>query len=494
MSDDYFAERVKKMKKLEELGVEPYPQTVLKSKESADYVLRKYQKLKVEQTSKDKVVVAGRIMSLRIMGKIAFAHLQDETGRIQVLFQENNIKNYKLLKLFDLGDLLIINGNPYRTQKGELSVNVKNFQLAAKALRPLPEKYHGLKDEETRLRKRYLDAVMNPEVLEMFRKKSEIVKALREFLDKNGFLEVFTPILQTMYGGASAEPFTTHHNALNTDFYLRIATEMYLKRLIISGYEKIYELGVRFRNEGIDSSHLQEMLDLEFYWTYQDYEGLMNFTEKFLTYVIKKVNNGSLKVKYQGRTFDFTPPYKRITFRELIKKDTGIDINEFDTYDKLKKEIEKRKIPDVDISKCKHYAALLDEFYKRTSRPKIIQPIFMTHYPVDMIPLAKKNNKDTTKINTFQLIFNGWEIVKAYDELNDPLDQRERLIEQQKLLKMGDKEAHPLDEDFLEAMEHGMPPTAGFGLGVERLCQFLMNQQSIRSSVFFPLMRPESEE
>lgn len=490
MSDDYVAERIKKMKKLEEEGINPYPQLVV-NKTSAEKVLEKYQKLKVEQSSKKTEKVAGRLMNLRVLGKIAFAKLQDETGRIQLVFQASNLEDYKLLKLLDLGDIIFAKGNPYRTKRGELSINVKSFKLAAKALRSLPEKYHGLKDEETKFRKRYLDAIMNPGVLEMFEKKALIIKSIRGFLDKNGFLEVFTPILQSMYGGASAEPFITHHNALNTDFYLRIATEMYLKRLIVAGYEKIYELGVRFRNEGIDKSHLQEMLDLEFYWVYQDYQGLMKFTEKLFTHVIKKVNNNSLKVKYQGRTYDFTPPYKRITFRELIRKDTGIDINEFDTFEKLKKEIEKKNLPGVDVSNCKHYGALLDEFYKRTSRPKIIQPTFMTHYPTQMIPLAKKNEKDPSKINTFQLIFNGWEIVKAYDELNDPLDQRERLKEQQKFLKLGDKEAHPLDEDFLEAMEHGMPPTAGFGLGVERLCQFLMNQENIRSSVFFPLMRTE---
>jgi lysyl-tRNA synthetase class 2 len=490
MSDEYFAERVKKMKKLIELGVNPYPQPVLKSKKSASRVLEEYKKLKTEKSSKNKEIVAGRIMSLRVMGGIAFAHLQDETGRIQAVFQKKNLKDYKLLKLFDLGDVLIVKGNPYRTKKGELSINVREFQLASKSLRPLPEKFHGLKDEELRFRKRYLDAIMNPEVLEMFKKKTLIVQSIREFLNKNGFLEVFTPILQSVYGGAAAEPFITHHNALDTDFYLRIATEMYLKRLIVAGYEKIYELGVRFRNEGIDKSHLQEMLDIEFYWTYQDYEGLMKFTEKLISYVLKKVN-GSLKIKYQGRVFDFTPPYKRITFRELIKKDTGIDINEFDTFDKLKKEIENRKL-DIDIKGIKHYGALLDEFYKRTSRPKIIQPVFMTHYPTEMIPLAKRNNKDPSKINTFQLIVNGWELIKAYDELNDPLDQRERLIEQQEFLRLGDKEAHPLDEDYLEAMEYGMPPTAGWGLGLERFCQFLMNQQNIRSSVFFPLMRPEN--
>ncbi|MBN1923375.1 MAG: lysine--tRNA ligase [Nanoarchaeota archaeon] len=493
MSDDYVADRLKKVEKLREQGVNPYPQIVLKTRRFSSDILSDYKKLKAEESSKKTETIAGRIMSLRNMGNIAFAHLQDEMGRVQAVFQKNNLDNYNRLKLLDLGDFLIVKGNPFRTKKGELSINTKSFQLASKSIRPLPEKYHGLKDEEIILRKRELDAIMNPELLDKFRKKSLIIKTIREFFDKNGFLEVQTPVLQTVYGGASAEPFKTHHNSLDIDLYLRIAPEIYLKRLIVAGFEKIYELGNKYRNEGMDKSHLQEILDLEFYWAYQDYEGLMNFTEKLLSHVIKKIN-GSLKVLYQGQAFDFTPPYKRITFRELIKKHTGIDINEFNTFESLKNEIIKRKIPDVDVKKCRHYGALLDEFYKRTCRPKIIQPLFLTDYPAEMIPLAKRKADDKTKIASFQLLVNGWELIKAYNELNDSVEQRTRLLEQQKFLELGDKEAHPLDKDFIESLEYGMPPVAGWGLGLARFCMLLMNESSIRSSVFFPLMKPEKEE
>jgi len=495
MTDDYTAERIKKLKKLEEKGINPYPQIILKNKKFSEDILKSYNKLKKDSSSRKNEIIAGRIMALRNMGSIAFAHVQDEKGRLQVVFQKNKLStNYELLDYLDLGDIIVVKGNPYRTKRGELSINASEFELASKSLLPLPEKYHGLKDEETRLRKRHLDAIMNPELIETFKKKTRIIKTVREFMDKQGFLEVQTPIMQLIYGGASAEPFKTHHNTLNTDFYLRISTEMHLKRLIIAGFEKIYEIGPTFRNEGMDSSHLQEIPNhFEFYWAYQDYEELMKFTEKLMTYLLKKINK-SLKLEYQGEIFDFTTPYQRISFRELLLKNAGIDIDDCSTYESLKKEIIKKKIPDIDAEKAKHYGALLDELYKRTCRPKIKQPTFLTNYPVEMIPLAKRNESDSSKINTVQLLVNGWELVKAYDELNNPLDQRSRLLEQQEFLKKGDKEAHPLDEDFIEAIEQGMPPTAGFGLGLDRLCMFLLNQPSIRASVFFPLMKPGRED
>ena len=360
MIDDYINERLKKLEKIKELGIDPYPQIVLTNKKSSKELLKKYENVG-EEKSKIVEEYAGRIMSLREMGNIAFAHLQDEYGKVQAVFQSKETKEYNLLKLIDLGDLLVVKGNFFKTKKGEISIGVTNIIIASKSIRPLPEKFHGLKDEEERFRRREVDAIMNPEIIDKFKKKSMIVKYLREFLDSNGFLEVFTPVLQTMYGGASAEPFITHHNAQDIDLYLRIAPEIYLKRMITAGFEKIYDLGNKYRNEGMDKSHLQEILDIEFYWAYQNYEGLMKFTEELMSYILKKVN-GSLKVNYQGTVFDFTPPYKRVTFRDLVLENTGIDIDKFNDFEKLKKEIIKKKIPDVEIEKCNHYSALLDEF------------------------------------------------------------------------------------------------------------------------------------
>ncbi|MDD2678372.1 MAG: lysine--tRNA ligase [Candidatus Nanoarchaeia archaeon] len=490
MIDEYINERIKKLEKLRDLGINPYPQIVLKSKKSSEELIKKYAKIG-EKKSKIAEEFAGRIIGFRSMGNIAFAHLQDEYGRIQAVFQSKETKKYELLKLLDVGDILIVKGNFFKTKKGEISISAKEFTLASKSIRPLPEKFHGLIDEELKLRKREVDAIMNPEILEKFRKKSKIVKLIREFLDNNGFLEVQTPVLQTIYGGASAEPFITYHNAQDMKLYLRIAPEIYLKRMITAGFEKIYELGNKYRNEGMDKSHLQEIIDLEFYWAYQDYEGLMKFTEKLISYVLLKSNN-SLKLNYQGITLDFTPPYKRITFRELLIEHTGIDIDVFKDYASLKKEILRKKIKGVDPNGPKHYGALLDELYKRTARQKIIQPTFMTDYPVEMIPLAKMKESDSSKISSFQLLVNTWEIIKAYNELNNPLDQRKRFIEQQEFMKLGDKEAHLLDEEFLQSLEYGMPPVAGWGLGLARFCMMIMDEASIRESVFFPLMKPEN--
>jgi len=492
MIDEYINERLKKVEKLKAMGINPYPQIVLAGKKSSKELLEKYKNIS-EEKSKDSEEYAGRIMSLRSMGNIAFAHLQDEFGKIQAVFQSKETKEYELLKLLDLGDIIIVKGNFFKTKKGEISINATNLTISSKSIRPLPEKFHGLTDEEERFRRRYLDGIMNPEVLEKFRKKSGIVKSIRDFLISKGFLEVYTPILQATYGGASAEPFITHHNALDTNFYLRIATELYLKRLIVAGYSKIFELGPRFRNEGIDRTHLQEMLDLEFYWAYQDYEGLMSFTEEFISNVLMKVN-GSLKVNYQGQELDFTPPYRRVTFRQLLLDHTGIDLDKFRNYESLQKEIIKRKIKDVDPYTPKHYGALLDELYKRTARQKVIQPTFMTDYPVELIPLAKRKENEPSKISSFQLLVNSWELIKAYNELNDPVDQRNRLLEQQEFMKLGDKEAHPLDEDFIEAMQYGMPPIAGWGIGLERFCMMLMDEPNIRGAQFFPLMKPVNKE
>jgi lysyl-tRNA synthetase class 2 len=490
--NEYFLERKKKLEKLESLKINPYPQENLTNKNTASNVLAKYASVS-EEESKDKVVLAGRLLSVRRMGKIAFTHLLDDSGRIQLVFQKDLIKDFDLLDLVETGDIIKAEGNPFKTSRGEVSVKVKSFELLAKALRQLPEKFHGIQDDELRQRKRYLELIMNPEVKAYFVNKTKLLREIRKFMDDNGFLEVQTPILQEVYGGASAEPFKTHYNALDCDFFLRISPELPLKKLIVGGFEKIYEMGPAFRNEGMDASHLQEIPNwFEFYWAYQDYKGLMDFTENMITRILKNTI-GTLKVTYEGKNFDFTPPYPVITFRDLVLKQTGIDIDKFKDYESLKAEIKKRNLKDVRVEKCTHYGALLDEFYKRTCRPNLIQPTFLTQYPAEMIPLAKKNVKDPSKINTVQLIVDGWELVKAYDELNDPIDQKRRFIEQQDFMKKGDKEAHPFDKDFVEALEYGMPPTAGLGLGVDRFCTIIFNRPNIRETLFFPLMRPETK-
>lgn len=479
----------KKVNELKEKGVELFPNpSCFKRTKTSKEIADNFSKLENKEEN-----IAGRITSIRGHGKASFVDVADFFGKIQVMVRFDDIgeQNYEIFKELDVGDFIGVEGVVIKTKTEEISIRAKKITILAKVLRPLPSKWYGLKDLELRYRRRYLDLLMNPEIKEKLIKKSMIVKSIREFMDSNGFIEVQTPILQSIYGGASAEPFITHHNALNADFYLRISTEMYLKRLMVSGFEKIYEIGPVFRNEGIDTSHLQEIPNhFEFYWAYQNYEGLMEFTEKMLVYVLNKVL-GTTKVKYQDLVLDFTPPIKRVKFKDLLLEHTGLDIDKCNTYEKLVAEIKAKKIKDIDLKKIKHYGALIDEFYKKTCRPQIIQPIFLTHYPVEMIPLAKRNEKDKSKINTFQLVANGIEFVKAYDELNDPVDQRKRLEEQQKFLEMGDKEAHPLDNDFIEAMEYGMPPMAGFGLGIDRFAFLLLDFENIRGSLWFPTLRPE---
>ncbi len=490
--EDLMKARKKKLEKLKGLGINPYPNRYARSHLITD-IIKTSNNIKPGIKTKRKASIAGRVMAKRDMGKILFLDLKDDSGMIQLYIDKGEITelDFKVLEEVDIGDFLGVKGFVYRTKRKELSIWVKGLSMLAKSLRPLPAKWHGLKDLELRYRKRYLDLIMNPEVKDKFVKKIGLIKLFKDWMDDHGFLEVQTPILELVYGGAMAEPFVTHHNALNTDFYLRISTEMYLKRLMVGGFERIYEINTVFRNEGIDASHLQEIPNhFEFYWAYQTYEGLMKFAENMISHVLKKVL-GTLKLKYQGVTFNFKIPYKRVKFRDVILKETGIDINIHNTYEKLKKEIINKKIKEVDPKKCLHYAALLDEFFKRIVRPKMIQPVFITHYPIELKPLAKRNEVDRTKSNAFQLLVNGWELINAFDELNDPVEQHERLLEQRRYSDMGDKEAHPLDEDFIGAMEYGMPPMAGFGFGLDRFCTLVLGFENIRGSVFFPTLKPE---
>ncbi len=493
--DEFIRERIKKLAELKKAGINPYPQQFEK-KQSTAFLQDNYAKLKNEQESKEKAQTAGRILAIRDLGKIAFATLQDASGKVQIVLQEKEtpLKTRDFFKKhIDEGDIIGVSGTILRTKRGELSILVNTIELLAKAVLPLPDKWHGLEDKEERYRKRYLDLIMNPEAKKVFEMRSELIRLLREFMHKEGFSEVETPTLQAVYGGASAAPFKTHLNALDINLYLSISPELYLKRLIIGGYERVFTIARNFRNEGIDRWHNPEFTMMEYYAAYKDYEYHIEFTESLFTFLHKELKLPAM-METSDKKIKLTPPFKRITFRDLLVKEAGIDINKINTFDALKKEILKKKIAGVNIAGCKHYGALLDELYKRVVRPSIIQPTFLTHYPVEMIALAKRNEKDPSKINSVQLLIDGAEIVKAYDELNDPFDQEARLKEQATLLSEGDAAAMPMDEDFIEALKYGMPPTAGYGLGIDRLAILLSNSSSIRDVILFPFMRPEKTE
>jgi len=483
-------ERLKKIKELQEKGIEIYGYFFDK-KDSADDLQNDYKNLKNNQITKNKAKIAGRVMVVRDIGKINFVNLQDSSGKIQIILQQDKTPR-KIIDFFkkyiDTGDFIGVEGTVMRTKRGELSIIANKVELLSKALLPIPEKWHGLKDKEERYRKRYLDLIMNPNVKEVFLTREKIINAIRIYLKEKDFVEVETPILQGVYGGASARPFKTHLNALDRDLFLAISPELYLKRLIIGGFDRVFTICKNFRNEGIDREHNPEFTMLEFYYAYANYEKLMRMTEELFNFLKKKLNLKN-ELVYQEKEINLKTPFKKVKFKDIILKETKIDIDKANDFGKLKQAIQKKRLKEVDIKHCKHYGALLDELYKRVVRGKIIQPTFLTHFPVEMIALAKRNEKDKRKINAFQLLVNGAEIVKAYDELNDPQDQEERLKEQATLLKKGDEEAMPMDKDFINALKVGMPPTAGYGLGIDRLAMLLTDQPSIRDVILFPFMR-----
>jgi len=486
--DEIRKNRLKKLEAIKKAGMNPYPSRTNRTHEISEALLN-FKKL---AKAKKKIVLAGRIRLMRVHGRSCFLHIADGTGRIQAYFKSDVLgeKKYKFfLDNFDIGDFIEISGTLFQTKTGEKTILALDYAILAKSLRPLPEKWHGLKDIEERYRKRYLDLLMNLKVKEVFKKRSKILKLLREYLDKNGFLEVETPVLQPIYGGAAARPFITYLHALKRNFYLRISDELYLKRLIVGGFDKVYEVSKDFRNEGIDRQHSPEFTQIEFYWAYADYNDLMKFTEKMLCFVIKEVCQ-SLKIEFEGQKLDFTPPWSKITYRDLLLKHTKIDIDKAKTENELKKAISQKGLK-LDLSGVVGYGPILDALYKEFCRPKIIQPTFVIDHPVELMPLAKRKAKDPSKIESFQLLVSGYEIIKAYSELNDPQDQKRRWLEQERLAKKGLKEHEVLDEDYIEALEYGMPPTAGWGIGIDRLTAILTNQHSIRDVILFPLMKPK---
>jgi lysyl-tRNA synthetase, class II len=478
-------ERVKKLEYLERSGVEPYPLETNRS-HLISGVLSSFSQL---EKSKKEIIVVGRMRSFRVHGGATFADIEDGTGKIQLFFRKDHVgpKKYDwFLKFLDLGDFLEARGVVFKTKRKEKSLLITDCKIISKSILPLPEKWHGLKDKEERFRKRYLDLVMNKEAKEKFVMRNNIIQELRNFLIKKSFIEVETPILQTIYGGAKAKPFKTHLNALDIDVYLRIAPELYLKELLVGGFEKVFEMGRVFRNEGIDKHHNPDFTSLEFYWAYADYKDMMKLTEEMISKVVKKVF-GKLEIEYEDKKINFKTPWQRLEFYELINKDANIDLEAIH-LEKLKEEAKKM---GIKIEKGEGKSEIADKIYKQKSRDKIIQPTFVIHHPVGAFPLAKHHPTLKDRLANFQLIIGGWELVNAFSELNDPMKQREIFKEQEKMFKQGYAEAQRTDENFLEALEHGMPPAAGFGMGIDRLTALLTNSHSLREVIFFPLMRPK---
>jgi len=472
--------RLQKIEALKKAGMDPYS-VEAKGDTTCGELLESFDKW-LEQGRK--VVVDGRVMATRVHGGIVFADLEDATGRVQLLFKEDEIAEAFVLfrDTIDPADIIEVTGVPFLTKRGEKSVTVSAWRILAKAILPLPEKWHGLQDVETRYRQRELDLLSNPEVRERFRVRSKLVSALRNFLDEKGFLEVETPMLQPIPGGANARPFVTHHNALDVDLYLRIAPELYLKRLIVGGFGKVYEIGRCFRNEGIDHSHNPEFTMLEMYWAYAKKEEFISMQEEMLSYMVK-----------QALGKDFGAPWPRMTFREAVLKETGIDVDECKTEKDVIMAVKKAKVK-VDFKNSVGVGEYLDELYKKTTRAKLQGPVWIFDYPIEMKPLTGRVPGDPSKSASVQLIINGAEIVNAYyHELHDPFDQRARFEEQQALADKGSEEAQRMDTAFLEALEHGMPPTSGMGMGIDRLVAILTEAPSLKEVILFPTLRPKTE-
>ncbi|OGY48153.1 MAG: lysine--tRNA ligase [Candidatus Buchananbacteria bacterium RIFCSPHIGHO2_01_FULL_47_11b] len=485
---DEYDDRIEKLEAIRHLGINPYPDSFEKTHSAAAIVTSK---------TGTQVQTAGRILTIREMGKICFCHIQDSSGQIQVVLRVDEIGQEefkKFLKIFDPGDFVGIAGEIFKTKRGELSVLVKQFTMLGKTLRPLPEKWHGLKDQELLYRQRYLDLITNRETFERFMFRSGFIKALREFYWQEGFMEVETPVLANTASGALATPFITHHNALDIDVYLRIAIETHQKELIVGGMEKIFEIGRCFRNEGMDPSHLQEFTSCEHYAAYWNFEDNMRFTEKMFEFLLKKLF-GSLKITIKDRAgkaveINFKTPWPRVSFAQLLKKDSGIDITQHETDESLRAAISKKKITIEGIEKLGR-GNLIDALYKATSRAKLTGPIFLVSHPVELSPLARRNNDDQSIVDRFQLVVNGWEIANAYSELVDPLEQRKRFEIQAKAKAAGDTDAHGKDDEFVRSLEHGAPPISGWGMGIDRIVTLLTNQDNLRDVVLFPLLRPE---
>jgi lysyl-tRNA synthetase class 2 len=481
-------QRQEKLERIRKLGIDPYPNRYHRSHTVSEAVAL-LEQLEAGQAEPGDVSVAGRITAKRKMGRSAFFDIRDSSGKIQLLFKDIDKFNPKKRGLFDdldTGDFIGVSGSLLRTRTGEPTVDIKDFTMLAKSLQPLPEKWHGLSDIETRYRQRYLDLISNAETRHIFEIRSQIITAVRQFLDERGFVEVETPVLLPSAGGALARPFITHHNALDMDFYLRIATELHLKRLIIGGFDKVYEIGRAFRNEGISTTHSPEFTLLESYEAYASYLDVMQMVEDMVCAVCEQVM-GTLQVEFARNVVDLTPPWQRITLRDAVKEYSGIDFVSYPTADGLRARM--RNL-EMEVDPESNWAKLVDDLLKTFVKPKIIQPTFVYDYPVSMSPLAKIKPGEKRVVERFQAFAGGsLELANAYSELNDPIEQRERFIEQMQERHGADEEQWTIDDDFLLALEYGMPPTGGLGVGIERLVMLLTNQQSIREVILFPHLK-----
>ncbi len=486
--NDLIEQRIKKLEELRQSGIEPFNGSFYAEDSAAD-LLNKLDSVAKETLEANPVScsLAGRIISMRDFGKAAFAHIQDATGKIQVYFRKDMLgEKYLLIKKLDIGDIIGLSGKLFRTKTNELTVEVDDLVFLTKSLRPLPEKWHGLKDIETRYRQRYVDLIVNPEVRQAFVKKSIIIKAIRDFLESKGFIEVETPMMHPIPGGATARPFKTHHNALGIDLYLRIAPELYLKRLLVGGYERVYELNRNFRNEGISTKHNPEFSMLEFYIAYRDYHFLMSFTEELITYVSKRTL-GTLKIPYGDTVIDLTPPWPRMSMLDKLTQN-GVPQEVFNDAGKAKAWA---KANNIDLEEGASLGKILDEIFKEKVESELVQPTFIIDHPVELSPLAKKKPDNPALAERFELFITSREIANAFSELNDPIEQRQRFLTQVEAKAQGDEEAHWMDEDFVRALEYGMPPAAGEGIGIDRLVMLLTNSQSIRDVILFPQLKPE---
>ena len=484
--------RYEELEELKKKGIETFAYSFETDSYSIDI------KNDFEKFENKNVKLAGRLMALRRMGKASFAHIMDQKGRIQIYLKKDDIgDNYEAFRLMDIGDIIGVEGFVFKTKTGEISVHVKKIELLSKSLRPLPiakeaedEKgnkivYDQFADKELRYRQRYVDLVVNPLVKDVFIKRSKIITSARKFLDEKGYLEVETPVLQPLYGGAAARPFVTHHNTLDIDLFLRIADELYLKRLIVGGFDGVYEISKDFRNEGMDKAHNPEFTMLELYVAFKDYEWMMNLVEELFESVCQSVF-GTFEFTFEGKQIAFNRPWKRIKYVEVIKDKTGVDVISASENDlkSLAKNI------GIEVSGLHSKAKLIDEIFSQEIEPELIQPTFVVDYPLSLSPLAKKHRSKEGLVERFEGYVAGREICNAFSELNDPVDQRKRFEDQVKMREAGDEEAHQVDEDFIRSMEYGMPPMAGLGIGIDRLVMLLTNQSSIRDVIFFPQMKP----
>jgi lysyl-tRNA synthetase class 2 len=487
--NELIQQRFKKLDEIRALGVRPYAGR-FEVTASAQGLLDQYGRTSKEDLEKERVTVslAGRITALRSFGKACFIHIQDGSGKVQLYFQKNTLgeERFNLFKKLDIGDFIGVKGFLFRTRTDELTLDAEEFDLLSKSLRPLPEKWHGLTDVEIRYRQRYVDLIVNPEVKQVFVLRTRIIQAIRSFLGSRGFLEVETPMMQSIPGGATARPFKTHHNALDMDLFLRIAPELYLKRLLVGGFERVYEINRNFRNEGISTRHNPEFTMLEFYMAYADYRDLIDMTEQMISAVAKEVL-GTTEVEYEGHTINLAPAWKRISYLDSLRE-AGVPEDVLKDAGKARDHAKKL---GANLKGGEPLGKLLNELFEALVEPKLIQPTFITDYPTDISPLSKRREDDPDSVERFELFVAGRELANAFSELNDPVDQKERFQKQVFEREAGDEEAHQMDEDFIRALEFGMPPAAGEGIGIDRLVMLLTGSNSIRDVILFPQMKKE---